>query len=327
MNKKQTTEVQHIVPKFYLKKFANTSGFVEVFDIEKVKISTRPRSYSSVCYGKFFYAQQTGQQDDISQDMEDLFASMEDKFAKNYDSIISAINSTRALSSDEMVWLASLMSMLWLRSERMRDQINRMIINATKDIMALTASMGKDPAQTLQKQLETRGKRINKAEAKETIKMLVGKDYDLNVDNLHHLRMIGDIVGFRNIFLAKKWRIYTAPTEYKFITSDTPVIEEFPKGTGFYGPDIGQRTHYLTLMPNILIELTDPGKPGKHVKRKTITAEEVINFNYKRLGWSYKYAYSSNKEEFEKILTTLDKIEQLKSETLRKMIYLSKTRE
>lgn len=322
---KQETEDQHIVPKFYLKKFANSSGFVEVFDIEKVK-STKLRSYSSVCYGKYYYSQQTGAKDEIGQAMEEIFKDIENKIASGYSTIISSINSTRALAEEEMVWIASFMSMLWLRSEHMRQKINKMITDSTKEIMCLTARMGKEPVENLQKQFASQGKKIDETAAKETIKILTEKNYELNVDNLHHLQMICEgIIGFRNIFLAKKWRIYLAPAGCKFITSDTPVIEEFPKIIGIYGADIGTRTHYFPLTPQILIELSRPDKSGKHVKRKVVSEHEVVNFNYKRLGWSYKYAYSSDKAEFDRILTGLDTMNRSKTEALQRAIYLSKT--
>ena len=53
LSMKQTTEKQHYVPKFYLKRFTR-EGQIQVLNVKTKRIG-KPRPYGSVCYEKFFY--------------------------------------------------------------------------------------------------------------------------------------------------------------------------------------------------------------------------------------------------------------------------------
>lgn len=48
-----TTRKQHIIPRFYLKRFADNNGNLQILDIQRGKI-IKPRPYSGVCYDDFF---------------------------------------------------------------------------------------------------------------------------------------------------------------------------------------------------------------------------------------------------------------------------------
>lgn len=111
--------------------------------------------------------------------------------------------------------------------------------------------------------------------------------------------------GIRKLIYNKKWRIHYIYDKdpWKFIISDTPILEIFPPRDGFYVAAFLQRTHYFVLTPKILIEFIDPLIPGKRLKRKQLKSqEEVDKFNILRLNWSHQYAYSSDKRDFSFIL-------------------------
>lgn len=73
----QITERQHFVPKFYLKKFINANNEIEVLDCEQ-KMILSPRGTKGICYESFFYGIKTGQIDETSQQIEQIFQQMED---------------------------------------------------------------------------------------------------------------------------------------------------------------------------------------------------------------------------------------------------------
>ena len=77
---KQITKKQHFAPRFYFKRFA-VDDFLQTLDIQRGKL-IRAQPYSGVCYADFFYAVETGKEDEISQMFEQFFGEIEDKFAK-----------------------------------------------------------------------------------------------------------------------------------------------------------------------------------------------------------------------------------------------------
>ena len=70
-------------------------------------------------------------------------------------------------------------------------------------------------------------------------------EYDIRFDNAQHLRLIdeGNVNGFSNLLLAKRWRIILTEDPYRFITSDNPVAEWSRLEQGFLArPSQNDRT-------------------------------------------------------------------------------------
>ncbi len=84
---KQVTKKQHYVPKFYLKNFENANGEIEVFNLKANRFD-KPKTRGSICYGEFFYGEETGVEDDHSQKIENAFKLIEDNLSKNLDPLI-----------------------------------------------------------------------------------------------------------------------------------------------------------------------------------------------------------------------------------------------
>ncbi|NCT54693.1 DUF4238 domain-containing protein [Candidatus Falkowbacteria bacterium] len=301
---KQITAKQHFVPKFYLKRFANKKGFVEVLDLNNRRIGSA-RPFGSVCYEHYFYGLETGKCDDISQEIEDLFKVLEDKIAPKYNIFIEKVLSNSHIEEKDMYYAACFMSMLWIRSKYFRENVNKMNNDALKKINKLRASDG-----SFENYLkETIKKRGDDSIRDEDIKLykdlLISGDYDLKFSNKHHLLFLKNMEGFSNLFFAKNWRAYFAPADYSFITSDTPISEMVPKRSGFWGSDFLSRTHYLALTPKVIIELVNPIS-GKKFKRKRIEKVDVIKFNLMRADLSLEYCYSQTRNEFEDMIKVVE---------------------
>lgn len=119
----QITRRQHFVSQFYLRKFVNSAGELEVLDVPQRKI-LEPRTPKAVCYEEFFYGAATGKLDEVSQQIEKLFQQMEDSIAKQLDPIIAKLLNYSQIDDEEKWLIAFLMSMLWIRGPAMREQIN-----------------------------------------------------------------------------------------------------------------------------------------------------------------------------------------------------------
>lgn len=295
------TKKQHFVPKFYLKRFADEKNFVEVLDLDKKEL-LKPYPYSGVCYEEFFYAANTGEPDEISQNFEKALKQIEDVIAPRLDSIIESIMNTRKIDDEELSILALFMSMLWVRGVYMRKQTEKMTVDVAKQIMAITASHKENFPKWAEKIMKENNVVASEEDIEDVRQAFMEKDYDLKFNNVPHLNMIKDLNMYARMFFDKKWRFYIAGGNNRFITSDTPTIEWFPERKGFYGPDIFQRKHYLALTPKILIELSHPKGHGKAVKRKMINDQEVLEYNMTIVNYSDKYCYSKTKKELQLLL-------------------------
>ncbi|MEK7599793.1 MAG: DUF4238 domain-containing protein [Patescibacteria group bacterium] len=303
---KQITKKQHFAPRFYFKRFA-VDNFLQTLDIQKGKI-IKAQPYSGVCYADFYYAVETGKADEASQAFEQFFSEIEDKFAKEYDDIVDAIWNYKPLTDYQLDILAWFMASLWIRSPRMRNQVNKTMADGMKQMTTLMAS---HPNFTdgAKEALEKKGHKVTDEQIEDARKTLESGKYDLAFDNnVNHLQLISKCEEFHRWFSIKKWRFYLAKGSKKFITTDTPVVEVF-NNTGktmvekMYSNHIAQRRHYLALTPEILIELIDPLKSGKKQKRHAITDDEmIIQSNLLLVRWSKDYAYATSKEYLEDLL-------------------------
>jgi hypothetical protein len=302
---KQVTKKQHYAPRFYFKRFA-VNNFLQTLDIKNGKV-IKAQPYSGVCYADFYYAVETGKEDETSQAFEDFFGDIEDKFSKEYVNIVYAIWNYRPLTDQQLDILAWFMASLWIRSPRMRNQVNKTMADGMKQVTTLMAS---HPSFTdgAKEALIKEGYNVTSEQIEDARKTLESGEYELTFDNnVNHLHLIAKCEEFHRWFVIKKWRFYLAKGSKKFITSDTPVVEVFNKGETMleqmYGNHIAQRQHFLALTPEILIELIDPLKEGKQQKRHAITDEETITqYNLLRVRLSDDYAYANNKEYLEDLL-------------------------
>lgn len=303
---KQITKKQHFAPRFYFKRFA-VDNLLQTLDIQRGKL-IKAQPYSGVCYADFYYAVETGKEDETSQVFEQFFGEIEDKFAKEYDGIVEAIWNYQPLTDQQLDILAWFMASLWIRSPHMRRQVNKTVADGMKQMTTLMAS---HPNFTdgAKEALAEKGHKVTDKQIEDARKTLESGEYELEFDNnVNHLQLIAKCEEFYRWFSIKKWRFYLAKCTKKFITTDTPVVEVFNKtgktmGEKMYSNHIAQRRHYLALTPEILIELIDPLKSGKKQKRHAVINDElVIQSNLLLVRWSKDFAYATSKEYLEDLL-------------------------
>lgn len=299
---KQVTIDQHFAPKFYFKNFSD-NNFLQTLDLKAGKL-LKPKPYGGVCYAKFFYALKTGTKDEISQEIEEFFNAVETHYSKHYEGIVDNILMYRQLSHEQLDALAWFVACLWVRSPQMRSRMNAMMEDGLKQFMKFTASHPSFMEHS-KKALEKEGKSVTEEQLKEVAETFITGKYTIDLDNQTHLSLIIKCEEYRNWFYAKSWRFYIAKADKRFITSDTPVIEIFNEGTfieRMYKNHIMQRRQYFVLSPDIMVELVDPLRYGKKVKRNAISDEQVLKFNIVRAQYSDKFGFSKNKSELEDLL-------------------------
>jgi hypothetical protein len=296
-NLRQIVKKQHWVPRFYLKQFAS-EDFLQVFDRKNWKLS-KATPYSGVCYGEFFYSQETGTYDEISQEIEDYFKAIESNFSAKLDKILKNIFSTEGIKEEYLDSIAYFMATLWFRSKHQRKRTNRMVESISKEMASRVVANEKYIKKIFDEIEKNKNEKISDDSRKRITKMIKEKDYDLKIDNYFHLYSLVHIEQIRNWFMSKKWRFYLVGKEFNFFTSDTPVID-IPVGRGCH---IAQINHYFPLTSKVLIELSDPCLPGKRVKRKTFkNFNSVLRCNLLRINHSDEFIYSPDSHDFQHIL-------------------------
>jgi hypothetical protein len=306
MKEPQITKNQHYIPQFYLKKFRNTKGKVEVLSCKYNKLFS-PASAKRICFEDFYYATETGVYDEISQEIENYFSQLEFLLSDKIPPIEKKILNGECINTDDKWDLSFLMSMIWIRGPVMREQNRRMVEDITKQMMGHTFSMPDAHIKSFFDKFDsTRGETTSPKMRQEIKENFLNKDYKFNVNNVVHMGMFKNIHNFANLFAAQDWFVYISKAKSGFITSDNPVVEVFPEMKGFYGASFFDREHYFALSPEILIHCKYPNKKNpKGLRRKTYYEgdyEKILSLNMMVARYALKFVYSKEKENLERIL-------------------------
>ena len=308
MKNKQITKSQHFVPRFYLKRFA-LEGLIQVFDVRAKRIG-KPRPFGSVCYEKFFYAVETGVQDEISQAYEESFGRFENIIDKALPGIAErALN--RQLTDDDLDKIAGFMSAQWIRTRYFREWLNKMYCEILKQLFKKLPSFSGFPDYVRSTE---EGRETTDEQMEELKRFIQSGAYEIpRSNNALHFKFMRneDFIGFYKLLLAKKWRIIHSKESHHFITSDNPVVQWIPPTKGIFGPTFMDRVHFLPLTPNILIETTPPGsmnpeqQPVDRLSYCAVNGKRVLMFNKMIANHAHQYAYASQTDEFKQLLRAI----------------------
>lgn len=308
----QVTARQHFVPQFYLRRFINSSGLIEVLDVSK-RVILDPRAPKAVCYERFFYGAKTGEADEVSQQIEQLFQRWEDSIAKRIEPIIDKLLNHSQIDHEEKWTISFLMSMLWIRGPAMREQVNQLSEQVMKSVNKFQFSH--QSADDLLDRIDRKTGKATTPEMRERLKrMMIDGDYTIEFNNASHLQMFKNFDGFANLFHGQDWIVYITKSDKKFTTSDNPITVVFPEKKGWYGPTFLERTHYFPLTPEILIHARYPENfAGKKLRRKTLFKQndfDILKLNLTTSNHAIQYAYGHS---FEDILQAVERWEQSRS--------------
>lgn len=304
----QITKNQHYVPEFYLRKFANSNGKLEILDCKRRKVVT-PRSPKSVCNEEYYYSE-SNQLDEVSQVLEKEFQRIESGVSKVYDDIAGKFINFEQITENDKILIATFMSLQYLRGPYMRKQVQRMNEQMVKKITKL--QFGSPHIHKFFDQHEKEsGEKLTEQQRNDVVEFAQKGEYRVEMGNAAHLNLIGKMEGFRNFLFAKEWLVYISKSNKKFIISDNPVAELFPEWTGklSYGPSFLQRTHQFSMTPDILIIATDPRNPPAigEIKRKTLFDNiehnaKILELNFQHLRNATAYAYARDKNSLQDII-------------------------
>ncbi len=222
--------------------------------------------------------------------------------------IIKKILNDEQITRIDKYNLSIFMTMLWLRSAKMREQINDFHEQMYKKINSLNAEAIVQVG-TEQTKIEITDKQKNDIK-----NMLQDGDYDLSFNNAGHLQFLIESLGadgepgFSNALANKYWKIYVNKTKIPFITSDAPVSEWQKPPSTFYNIEGSflSKEHFFALTPEIFIEMTYPHVIDNwKVKKKTLFPGDediVMMYNIVTASKAHEEAYSSETSVFEEMI-------------------------
>jgi hypothetical protein len=305
---RQQTGLQHFVPVFYLKRFAGPSRELQILDGHLRKL-IKPRGPKGICVEPYFYAMDTGKQDQTSQDVEKEFTRLENAISVEVALAIDALMTGRQISDKSKWFVAQLMAMIWARGPAMREQINRSADQMIKKLMNFSAEVGSIDA-TIDA-LDKKGGTTSSPEERERMRrMFETGGYELGFSNWHHLSFLENMTEFANLLAGQWWNVYINQTGESFVTTDNPVAVVSPPRQGFFGPSFFEQTHYFALTPEICIEaLYTEHDKGKSLRRKTLfpgQEEEVVKLNIPIAAQSTRYAYARDRRPLETLRVLIE---------------------
>lgn len=296
------TAKQHYVPQFYLRQWVDDDGGFYPAEVirrqpPEVKIFPRKSNPRPFCFENFFYAQRTGEADEMSQEVERAFTEIEGVFSKELPSIERKILNNEQISDADKYCLAQCMTFLHFRGKKYLDESKRMTNDMTKKMLQMHLRFAdKDPQ--MQKLLAEHG--LTK---EEMIESLEGDRITIDLGNAHHLQILKDMEGFSNLLFAKFWRILIS-REGSFITSDAPYIDN-PLSQHFFGNDFLSREQSFILSPRVMIFAQYPKHDGvKKIIRKDITGQrnQISFINAHSLMRSIKFGFHADRSVLEHTL-------------------------
>lgn len=214
---------QHYVPQFYLKNFSGNKRQLFVFD--KINNKEFPSAVDSVASSRFFYDWKELDEIVGKQLIESSFSAFEGEAAIALNDLISRIeaNKFKGFGEEEKLLIAEFIWYQMIRTPEARIQ-------------------GDHSAKTLEESLRSKG--FNDEEIKNS-----GLSYAASDARLEHLRMIIDPLQVKesvNSLLERLWVVSVNKTNYRFYTSDNPVVRHTHYDRGFSAYEL-----FYPLTPNI----------------------------------------------------------------------------
>lgn len=239
----------HIIPRFYLDKFADETRQVHVY---QKGLPVRKKSTKSQCTQRDYFEYDFGNEQSNNKH-ELLFGRIETMAGKIYPKLLRA---EEAFDQDEVVAWALFVASLFLRSRKVRNQIAPAILDAMKASVL-------DPArvEAIQYELFQRGQLYSKEEISDVVHK-AWSDINANPAFLQLSKIEERTASLAHSIGRKAWHtLHPAPGK-TFVTSDCPVISLKLTGTGvaFAGFGFGQDdvAAVLPLTPDALFVASPP---------------------------------------------------------------------
>lgn len=293
------TRAQHYVPQFYLRQWCDDEDAfypvkVAAKEPPSLSVFNKKSGPSRFCYENYFYAQHTGQEDALSQDIEKAFAEIEGVLHATIPTIEQKILDNQQITYEDKYRLCEMMVFFWLKGKAHREQSQRMSETLIKNVTRhMVRYMDRDPKQVAE--LKARGLTVE-----DMIDFADRGEYSVDFGNMHHMVLMKEMYGFCNLLAAKYWRIYLS-REGHFIATDVPYMD-IAKSKHFWGNDFLAREQIFILSPRaVIVALNPKNENGKKISRKDLTGQalRIQAMNMHNLMNSIRFGFHKKRELLE----------------------------
>jgi hypothetical protein len=289
------TRKPHIISKFYLEKFCDESGYIEVYESGKGSRRGLPKNE---CVERDYFddslVSPTG-------NLETWFARTEAQAGEIYPRICER----QPLSIGERVTWSVFLAQLLLRTRKIRDQLGKRVLTDMK------SDFGPDYITNLQYDLFKQGRLIPLEEIRQAMQRTL--DYMGENPSFGHLAGIEQSIQTTSTnIIERNWYIIDNIEDIELISSDSPVITMRMLGNGSVALGCGMGLRDVAIMFPL-----NPGKlfvasPSPFAWPDMIDAQQVSQINVALIQFADRNVYGRRKTPA---------IEKLVNEEIGKVIY------
>lgn len=266
-------KIQHYVPRFYLKNFANKNGnefIINCFDksdFRQFKVNIKGIG----CENYFYEIEKKN-----TQTMEKKLSKYETKFSAVYAKLISTA-SLQTLRWKEKEALAHFVIIQELRTREMREHIRDMVSKIKNRLST----------ERLSKNLETEMQEVNSENGIRSVQSRILTETMLK----RH--------GFVDMLLKLKWCLYENYTKIPFWTSDHPINRFNPIDLKPYG-NLGLLSRgieiFFPLTPKLGIAFCDPIEYFYNPEKSACTKDNLLFYNTLQVRSSARHIFSMDND-------------------------------
>lgn len=300
---KQITKNQHIIPQRHLKNFTVSNNTrLECLNADAMRLE-KTQSPESICSADFFYALDSGKEDEYSQIVEKDFGNIENWYGDNIDRIKDLLVSKQILSNSDKYAVSWIIVNFYFRGHKFKQGVKKLLDEVMDWIQPSVSKY-------IHKQCLRDYPKIfhGSSEEKKSLQATTKQFLSHQAKNTSHATSRAFDIKFVNMLTHKKWEILiNNSVEFPFVTGDEAVIEitnnQIPKmfSNGFLA-----LTHIFHLSPKIAIIASYPYNKEMHgqvvFEDVTKNKSEIFKNNLLYVSHTYKYCYASKKRFFEELI-------------------------
>jgi hypothetical protein len=277
----QPVHVQHIVPQWHLKKFADAGGWIWCYKKNKPAKRSRPKGE---CWVRDFY-----EYDVNGKRTENRYERWLSTIENNAAPILEALVSRRQLGQREIAAWASYVASLFFRTQKVRSQFSARMVQKFKE-----QTQSPEFVIDLQYDLFKKGELVFAQDLRAQVERL-RSDMETSPSFYHVSSLPAHTMSLARALAAKAWHVLEAPPGKFFVISDCPVTTvEIVGGRAKPGPGFGKEGTivFLPIAPRHVFVASSVAARWKPVGPPIAvdsTNRLTIGFAYERV---YAHVYS-----------------------------------
>ena len=289
MDKQQTNNFQHYVPRFLLDYFSD-NVLLYIYDRNKKEYRSQPPKRTAGEKAYYVFTDKGGEK---NAELEKMFSVIEGAASSIIRDIVSGKNE---LSFEKKTELALFIAALYLRVPESLKRSEDMGKQMVKEVMSRTVMFEQYFQKTMDEIEKKEGKKISADMRKDIQATFRDKKYEVVFPKGYVLgTVLSNLMEIYKVMVQMEWIVIRAPKNKAFISSDHPAFTFNPKPEGYWGSGIGLLAlnceTIAILTPKAAIYLSQKHNP-ESVRFINGSSELIDNFNFRAAIVSSRFVIS-----------------------------------